>query len=348
MRCIIEAMEKRSYSLKAGNIANLKLLTENLAPPAAGEVTVDVRAIGLNFADIFAMFGLYSATPKGVFTPGLEYAGVISRVGEGVTSVKVGDEVMGVTRFGGYTSRLNIGQEYVLPIPQGWDFGEGAAYLVQVLTAYYGLTRLGDLQRGQTVLIHSAAGGVGILANRIAKKYDAYTIGTVGNSAKVDFCRAEGYDGVIVRGDRFASDLDKNLGDRELNLIMECIGGRYYRIGFEKLAPQGRAIVYGAARYASPGKRPNYLRLIYQHLRRPMLDPQSLAELNKGVLGFNLIYLYDKAELMHELLKELEQLDIGKPHVGHRFNFDQLPEAISLFQTGKTMGKVVVEIKSSS
>ncbi|MEM1319046.1 MAG: zinc-binding dehydrogenase [Bacteroidota bacterium] len=339
-------MEKRAYCLKAGNMANLRLQTSPLPEPAPTEVTVDVRAIGLNFADIFAMFGLYSATPKGVFTPGLEYAGVISRVGAEVSGVKVGDRVMGVTRFGAYTDRLNIDQRYVLPIPEGWDFAEGAAYLVQVLTAYYGMLRLGDLQRGQTILIHSAAGGVGILANRIAKKYEAYTIGTVGSPAKVDFCKAEGYDAVIVRGDGFAADLDRSLGGRELNLVMECIGGRYFSIAFEKLAPQGRSIVYGAARYASPGNRPNYFKLIFQHLRRPMLDPQSLAELNKGVLGFNLIYLYEKAELMHELLSELEALNIKKPHVGHRFSFEQLPEAIRLFQSGQTMGKVVVEVNS--
>ena len=88
---------------------------------------------------------------------------------------------MGVTRFGAYATALNIDARYVLPLPKGWDMAEGCAYLVQVLTAYYGLLRLGDLQRGQAVLIHSAAGGVGIWANRIAKAYGAYTVGTVGS-----------------------------------------------------------------------------------------------------------------------------------------------------------------------
>ena len=174
--------KRQAYALKAGSMSNLKLVTEDLPDPADGEVTVEVKAIGLNFADIFAMFGLYSATPKGVFVPGLEYSGVIAKIGKGVTTVKVGDPVMGVTRFGGYTTHLNIGQEYVIPLPNDWNFEEGAAYLVQVLTAYYGLTFLGRLEENETVLIHSAAGGVGILANRIAKKKNAYTIGTVGLS----------------------------------------------------------------------------------------------------------------------------------------------------------------------
>lgn len=335
-------IQRKAYCLKAGNMKNLKLKEENLAAPGPGEVTVAVKAIGLNFADIFAMFGLYSATPKGVFVPGLEYAGIIEAVGEGVTSVKTGDQVMGVTKFGAYATHLNIGQEYVIPLPSDWNFQEGAAYLVQTLTAYYGLTHLGHLAKGETVLIHSAAGGVGIMANRIAKKYDAYTIGTVGNSSKIDFCKKEGYDEVIVRSKSFASDLKAALKNRELNVVMECIGGKIFKAGFAQMAAQGRMVIYGAAQYASPGSRPNYLKVIYHFLTRPRIDAQDLAEVNKMVSGFNLIYLYEKAPLMHQLIQEIKDLNIEKPHVGHSFSFDELPKAIQLFQTGKTIGKVVI------
>jgi len=290
------------------------------------------------------MFGLYSATPKGVFIPGLEYAGVIEKVGSGVTAVKVGDRVMGVTRFGAYTSHLNIDQEYVIPIPESWSFAEGAGYLVQVLTAYYGLTYLGRLEKGETVLIHSAAGGVGILANRIAKKYGAFTIGSVGNASKVDFCKKEGYNEVIVRSNNFAADLKRSVGDRELNVVMECIGGKIFKAGFAQMAAQGRMVIYGAAQYASPGKRPNYLKVIYKYLTRPKIDAQDLAEVNKMVSGFNLIYLYEKKELLHRLLGEIKELNIAKPHVGHTFPFTKLLDAIRLFQTGKTIGKVVIEL----
>ncbi|MEM9819620.1 MAG: zinc-binding dehydrogenase [Bacteroidota bacterium] len=337
------SIQRQSYCLKAGNISNLKLVEATLPDPEPGQVTVANRALGLNFADIFAMFGLYSATPKGVFTPGLEYAGVIEKVGPGVNSVKPGDRVMGVTRFGAYTSHLNIEQEYVIPIPPDWSFAEGAAYLVQVLTAYYGLIYLGRLEKEETVLIHSAAGGVGILANRIAKKYGAFTIGSVGNSSKVDFCKKEGYNEVIVRSNNFAADLKKSLGDRELNVVMECIGGKIFKAGFAQMAAQGRMVIYGAAQYASPGKRPNYLKVIYQYLTRPRIDAQDLAEVNKMVSGFNLIYLYEKKELLHQLLGEIKDLNIAKPHVGHTFPFTELLDAVRLFQTGQTIGKVVIE-----
>ena len=341
-------IKRQSYALKAGNLNNLKLIEENLSEPDPGQVTVAVSAIGLNFADIFAMFGLYSATPKGSFIPGLEYAGTIVKTGPGVSSVQVGDRVMGVTRFGGYTTHLNIEETYVIPIPNGWTDEEASGYLVQVLTAYYGLVYLGRLEKGETVLIHSAAGGVGILANRIAKKYGAFTIGSVGNASKVNFCEKEGYDQVIVRSNNFGNDLKKALGDRKLNVVMECIGGKIFTEGFKQMTEQGRMVIYGAAQYASPGKRPNYLKAAWMFLNRPKIDAQGLAEENKTVSGFNLIYLYEKAELLHQLLRELKGLNLKKPHIGNVMSFDKMIEAIQLFQTGKTMVKVVVKVNTPS
>lgn len=337
-------MLRHAYRLTAGSLARLKLETEELPAPGPGEATVEVKAIGLNFADIFAIWGLYSATPKGSFVPGLEYAGIVSQVGAGVTHLKEGDRVMGVTRFGAYASHLNIDARYLVPLPEGWSFAEGASYLVQVLTAYYGLKELGNIREGQAVLIHSAAGGVGLWANRIAKQFDAYTIGTVGNTDKLERLREEGYGQGIVRSKNFKADLINALGGRELNIIMECIGGKILRQGYELLAPQGRMVVYGSARYGSVGNRPDYLRLIYLFLTRPRIDPQKMPENNKGVLGFNLIWLYHRVELMHQLLEELSAMNLGRPHVGHVFPFDQLKEAILLFQSGKTMGKVVVQL----
>lgn len=329
---------------KAGSLSRLKKVDESLSDPLSHEVRVEVRAIGLNFADIFAIFGVYSATPEGSFVPGLEYAGVVQAVGAAVADLKPGDRVMGVTRFGGYATHLNTDVRYVVPLPDGWSFAEGAAYLVQVLTAYYALVPLGAVEAGQTVLIHSAAGGVGLLANRIAKKLGAFTIGTVGSPDKLELLTQEGYDRGFVRGRDFPEQLQKNLAGRELNLILECIGGKIFEQGFEALAPMGRVVVYGAAQYASPGARPNYLKMAWLYLRRPRLDVQNMTNINKSVMAFNLIHLYEKADLMHRILAEMDALDLAPPKVGHRFPFSELISAIQLFQTGKTVGKVVVEV----
>ena len=230
-------------------------------------------------------------------------------------------------------------------MPEDWSYAESAGYLVQVLTAYYGLSNLGSLKKGQTVLIHSAAGGVGIWANRICKSKGAMTIGTVGSSNKLELLKSEGYDEAIVRNPKtFKKELIEKLRGRPLDLIMECIGGKIMKIGFETLGPMGRHIIYGSAQYGSLGDRPNYFKLIPKYLMRPKIDPQNMIKLNRGVLAFNLIYLFDNVHIMQSLLQELKTLNLGKPIVGHTFKFTDLPEAIRLFQTGSTMGKVVIEI----
>jgi len=339
-------MQRRSWRMvpKAGSIANLKLTEEAIQDPSPNEVQIEVKAIGFNFADIFAMFGLYGATPQGSFIPGLEFSGIIAKIGNKSTGFKEGQKVMGVTKFGGYTSHLNIDSGYVIPLPDTWNFDEGAAYLVQALTAYYGLINLGNIRNGSTVLIQSAAGGVGIWANRIAKQFGAYTIGCVGNASKLKFLESEGYDHGFVRGKNFRNDLKNAIGDRELNIVMECVGGRVFLDSYLEMASEGRMIVYGSARYAQPGAKPNYLKLAWQYIKRPKLDPQKMIEKNKSVMGFNLIYLYENAGLFHEVLGELNKMDLGNPYVGHTFEFEHLKEAISLFQSGNTSGKVVVKV----
>ncbi len=312
--------------------------------PSGRQVLVQVRAIGLNFADVFSVKGLYKAAPKEAFVPGLEFAGEVIATGPEVSRFKKGDAVIGVTRFGAYASHILHSEDYLNPLPEGWSFEEGASYPVQALTAYYALVKLGDLQEGMTVLIHSAAGGVGTFANRIAKKYGAYTIGTVSRPEKVAYCREEGYDKVIVRAKNFGQQLDEALGDRPLRLVMECIGGKVLAEAWQRLASQGRMIVYGAARYTNTGDKPNYLRLMWQYFTRPKIDPQAMTHRNVGILGFNLIYLYGQIETMRQQLSELEQLNLGKPRVGHRLPFEELPEALRLFQSGKTTGKVVLQI----
>ncbi len=339
-------IQRQVYRMpQAGSILNLKLQTETLEPLKADEVCVQVKAIGLNFADIFAMQGLYSATPKGSFIPGLEFSGEIIAVGSDVKEWQVGDKVMGVTKFGGYVSHINSHSRYVVPLPPGWSYEEGAGFLVQGLTAYYALMELGNLQPGITVLIHSAAGGVGILANRICKKMGAYTIGTVGQANKVDFLKhQENYDAIILRDKHFAQKLKNTLGDRPLLLIMECIGGKILQQGWNALAPMGRMVVYGNASFSSHSSKPNYPGLFWKFLRRPKIDPLRLPTLNKSLMGFNLIYLYEQTDRVHQWLQKLQALSLEPQHIGHVYDFKDMHQAIYLFQRGKTVGKVVVRV----
>jgi alcohol dehydrogenase len=329
---------------KAGSIKDLQQQKESLGQPSPDEVCVQVYAIGLNFADIFAIQGLYSATPKGPFIPGLEFAGEVIAVGSSVYDVKVGDRVMGATRFGGYVSHINIHHGYVIPLPNDWTYEEGASFLVQGLTAWYALSELGNLQRGMTVLIHSAAGGVGILANRICKQFNAFTIGTVGNNKKLAYLRQEeAYDEVIVRDENFYRNLRQSLGDRPLHLVLECIGGKILMQGWKAMAPMGRMVVYGNASFTTHSDKPAWLKLYWRYLKRPKIDPLRLPTQNKSLMGFNLIYLYEQTDLLHKMLASLMALNLKAPHVGHVFHFGEMQNAVRTLQSGKTTGKVVVK-----
>ena len=336
---------RKAYIIhKAGNLNRLKKHECEIIPPGKGQVVVQVESIGLNFADIFAILGLYSATPEGAFIPGLEYAGRIIDTGSGVADFKKGDRVMGVTRFGAYTTHVTIDKDYVRLLPDDWSFDEGAGFLVQALTAYYGLFVLGDLKKEKTVLVHSAAGGVGLLANRMIQHTGAYAIGTVGSPGKLEVLRKEGYQGAIVRGRDFGKKLKEALHDRPLDLTMECISGNILKAGYAALSPMGRMVVYGSALYGSVSDTPNWIRLAWLYLRRPRVDVQKMIETNKAILGFNLIWLYDRKELMNDCMDEINAMPLEAPFIGHTFGFDELPEAIRLFQSGKTVGKVVVHI----
>lgn len=336
-------MNRKVYRIaKAGSIKNLKLIEERLEEPAANEITVELKAIGLNFADLFAIQGLYSATPKGSFIPGLEYSGIVVKKGVSVEDFEIGDKIMGAIRFGAYASHINIGSKYIMKLPEGWSFEEGASFIVQALTAYYSLIELGNIKNNYTVLINSAAGGVGIYANRIAKKYDAFTIGTIGSESKRNFLINEGFDEVIVRNKNFGDQLNAALRNRKLNLVLESIGGKIFEDSFKAMGPSGRIMVYGGAQYMSNSPRPNLLKIIPKYLTRPKIDPLSLSDSNKSVMGFNLIYLWDKPEELKIMAQNILKMNLERPHIGKVCLFRKLVSALKYFQTGRSIGKVVV------
>ena len=338
-------MFRKSYRVtKAGSLNNLSLVEEEIGEPGDNEVRVEVRAIGLNFADVFTILGLYKAAPKKDFIPGLEFSGIITGMGKNVTDLKIGEHVMGSVRFGSYTTRLNIDSRYVAPMPHDWTFEEGASFIVQALTAYYALIPLGGLKQKQTVLIHSAAGGVGIYANRIAKRYSAYTIGTVGNPAKVQLLKSEGYDDVIVRDKHFRKQLEQKLNGRKLDIVLDAIGGKVQKDSFDFLDITGRMVAYGLSQFASPGAGLDYADLAMKFLTMPRYQTLTLIESNKSILGFNLIWLYDRVDMLKSMLQEVQALHLEKPYVGVVFPFERLKDAVKEFQSGRTTGKVVVKI----
>lgn len=337
---------------RAGSLGRLKRVRDRLAPLQPGEAQVAVEAVGLNFADVFACLGLYSATPKGAFVPGLEFSGTVEGVSEsrsGNHGLKPGDRVMGLTRFGGFATRLNVGLAYLRPIPEGWNFSHGAAFAVQALTAWYALEELGALRGGQTVLVHSAAGGVGLNAVALGLRRSARLIATVGNSGKVEFLRQRHRipaNQIITRDpNNFPGQLDgalRAIGADGLDLILDSVAGPYFKPGYQRLLPGGRLILYGAADWMPKGNRPNYVALGRRYLSRPRLDPLNMIAENRSLMAFNLIWLWDQRELLARMFEKALLALPDPPFVGREFDFGEAPEALRFLQSGNSVGKVVL------
>ncbi|CAG8521260.1 6113_t:CDS:10 [Diversispora eburnea] len=332
---------------KTGTFKNLKLEDDGLAPPSPEQLRIKVLFCGLNFADIFAIFGLYSATPKRKFIPGLEFSGVVESVGEGLNKQEwVGKRVYGATFFGGYATYLNLKYCYVRKTPDDWTDKQACAF------------PLGRFKPNQKVLVHSAAGGCGLFALSILNKKSAKVVGTVGNSSKLDFLN-EKYgknpnftfiSRIPVKGfesrAKGALAQIKSDDDKEVlfDVVLDSIMGDYFWPNYNLLGKEGMLVLYGSSSFTPTGNlHPiwNIFQLIklgWKYLWRPKIDPMQL-------LGFNLIHLYEQQERLNQLFDQLQELQLEAPHVGHEFDFENLIEALTFMQLGKSVGKIILCVK---
>ena len=314
-------------------------------PPGDGEVSIAVRAIGINFADLFCRLGLYSAAPKAPFAPGFEVAGEIAEIGAGVNNVRLGDRVVALTRFGGYTSLLTAPARWVRPMPPSWSFEQGAAFPVVFLTAYHGLVNVGRLAEGETVVVQSAAGGVGTAACQIAKVLGARVIGTVGSEPKRDIALQAGAAEVIVHPRyRVWNQIDKLTAGHGVDLVFDAVGGPGLRPAFRALARGGRLVSYGFAEMM-PKKGRNWPLLLWRWLRMPRFNPLAMTGRNLTLAGFNLVYLWKNEPLFMGALDRLDswiQKDQIRPLVGATFPFNAAPAAHAFMQSRRSIGKIVL------
>jgi alcohol dehydrogenase len=336
---------------RAGSLDRLRRETEEFDDPRPGQVRVAVGAVGLNFADLAACLGLYSATPKSAFVPGLEFAGEVEAVGDGVTAVAPGDRVMGLTRFGGYATRVEIDARYLHPLPAGWSLAEGAAFPVQAITAWYAISDLGACRPGQAVLVQSAAGGVGLNALAILRGMGARIVAAVGRASKVPFLvEHAGLERrqIIVRDRRaFGPQLDEALranGMDGFDLVLDAVAGPFFEPAYRRMRPAGRMVIYGVADLMPAGTRTNWLALAARYVARPRIDPINMVSANRSVMGFNLIWLWEQADRLPAAYAELAPYVSRPPHIGRRFPFAEAPAALHHLQSGESVGKVILEI----
>lgn len=257
---------------KTGGPEVLTLEDIALPPPASGQVTVRHTVIGVNFIDTYQRSGLYPLSlPSGL---GLEAAGVVEALGDGVTTLKVGDRVAYCTGpLGAYAEANNVPADRAVKLPAGVSEEVAAAAMLKGMTAQYLLKRTFSVERGQTILIHSAAGGVGLIAGQWAKHLGATVIGTVGSDEKIALAKANGYDHVLnLRTDNWVERVRALTKGEGVPVVYNSIGKDTFAGSLDCLAPRGMMVSFGNSSGAVPAFEPGILSLKGSlYLTRPTL-----------------------------------------------------------------------------
>ncbi|MEW6511785.1 MAG: zinc-binding dehydrogenase [Bacteroidota bacterium] len=315
--------------------------------PGPGQVLVRVRAIGLNFADVFGRLGVYPNTPQPPFVPGLEFSGDIAAVAPDVRKFNGRERVMGYSRWGSHAEYVALDARYTTPIPAAMAYDEAAAFLATGMSAYHGLVRLACLRKGERVLIHAAAGGVGLASIQIAKRIGAEIFATAGTDEKVALAVRYGADhGINYREKDFAEEINRITGSAGVDVVMDSVGGEVYKKSWQLLAQMGRYILFGVSSVTGKGAMNRLRAAAAFSMMRPVFPP-SLMAANKGIMGFNLGTLTGKVgyftEAAHEIIGYFEEGSL-KPVIGKVFPFDEIVEAHTFLQTRQSVGKVVVSL----
>ncbi len=296
--------------------------------PKTGEARVKIEAIGLNFIDIYQRTGLYPLqTP---FTLGMEGAGVVDAVGEGVTEVKAGDRVAYAMILGSYAEYAIVPAAKLAPLPTSIDAKSAAALMLQGMTAHYLTHSTYQLKKGDTALIHAAAGGVGLLLIQIAKMLGARVIGTVGTEAKAQLAKQAGADDVILYTQTdFLAEVKKLTDGKGVQVVYDSVGATTFEKSLDCLRPRGYLALFGQS---SGPVAP--------------LDPSKLAA--KGSLFLTrptlAHYMLDRAEMLARANDLFNWTAGGKLQlrIESTLPMKGAAEAHRLLEGRKTTGKVVL------
>ena len=302
-------------------------LTDIAEPtPGAGQILVNIRACGLNFADLLMIKGSYQDTPEAPFTLGMEVAGVVDAVGESVNGFAPGDRVMVFAGQGGLAERGVFAAERALSLPDAMSFEDAAAFQIAYGTSHMALAHRARMQAGETLLVTGAAGGVGLTAVEIGKLMGAHVIAQARGADKLAVARAAGADHLIDASEDLRARL---LALGGVDVVYDAVGGDAFTAAFRACRPEGRLLAIG---FASG--------------EVPQIPANHLMVKNLAVLGFYIGgYLRFRPDLVRESLTALlgwYQEGRLRPHVSHVLPLSRVAEGLELLRSRASTGKVVI------
>lgn len=329
--------------VKNGSAANAFEIQE-LPSPAVPEgcVKIKVEGFGLNYADVMARNGLYREAPKLPFTPGYEAVGHIIEGPEDM----IGQRVLAFTRFGGYSEEVVTLAEAVTPIKEDTPLGEALALGTQYVTAYHAAYEQVNLFEGDKVLIHAAAGGVGIALTQLAKLKGCEVFGTASKSDKLEYIGKNGVDHPInYKTSDYEVEITKILGKERLDVAFNSVGGSTFKKDRKLVGTAGKQVLYGGAERS--GKKFGIFSTLSFVNKMGLVIPIGLMMRSKGIVGVNMLKVADyKPHIMQRCMKcvvNLYKEGKIKPYVGGEFKAEQIAEAHQLLEGRDSMGKIAVK-----
>ncbi len=312
--------------------------------PAAGQVRIKVAAAGVNFADVLARMGLYPDAPKLPTVVGYEVSGTVDKLGPGVTAPAVGTRVLTLTRFGGYSSSVVVPADLAIAIPDTLSFEKAAAIPVTYLTAWIMLVHLGNVRKGDKVLVHAAAGGVGQAALQICRWRGAEVIGTA-SAGKHARLKEQGCAHCIdYTSQDFEAEVKRITNGRGVDIVLDAVGGESFSKSYRSLASLGRLYLFGVSSFA-PGTKMSIVSALAGLWKMPKFKPIPLMNDNRGVMGVNMGHLWDRGPELKAMLAEIVDLVIKgtlDPVVDRTFPFAKAGDAHAHIQARGNFGKVLL------
>ncbi len=330
-----------------GSGAPEKLQVREAAEPSAGagEVRIRVAYAGVNFADIQARMGQYPDAPKPPCVVGYEISGVIDQLGSGVSGFAVGDRVMALTRFGGYSEVVAVNADWVHKLPDSISLETAGAIAVNYGTAWVMLTRQANVRSGATVLVQSAGGGVGLAALQICLWRGATPIGTASAGKHVRLKQMGCEHCIDYRGQDVEGEVLKLTAGRGVDIALDSAGGSSIRMNYRLLAPLGHLVIFGFAATVT-GERMNPLSLIKGLLTTPFFHPLALLNENRSVSGLNMGRLFPEYGRMRGEIGQIVGLVADgtfTPVVDKVFPFEEAAAAHQYLQDRRNFGKVLLK-----
>jgi NADPH:quinone reductase-like Zn-dependent oxidoreductase len=341
----MEGYMRQIMITKKGGPAVLKVL-ETVEPALAdNEISVQVKAAGVNFGDILIRKGLFPGAPRIPFVPGWEVSGIVKNIGKNVKTVSVGQPVIATMFSGGYSEIVHTPEMMVTSKPESLSFEEAAAIPVTYLGAYQMLVVMGSLKKGETILIHNAGGGIGLAAVDIAKNIGAIIYGTA-SSGKHSFLLERGLDHVIdYRRQDWLEVLKKLRNGKGVDLVIDSISANNMRKSYKALGNSGRLGMIGLSTVCREGWR-GKIQLLKEAVSGLWFNSLELIQSNRAVFGVHSENLWkeDLETPRQWMMHILEGVKEGwvRPHVDKIFTFDQAAAAHTYIENRKNIGKVVL------